>query len=197
MRLDVNGKVHELDAPPEMPLLWALRDLLSLTGTKFGCGAALCGACTVLVDGEPARACVLPLSALSAKKITTIEAVGGTPLGKKAQDAWIAEDVPQVRLLPVGPDRGGGGAAERKVQALRRGHHNGAQRQPVPLWHPHPDPQGDTPRRRLTLWAATRAAPAARAREIRSQHARPGRGQRRFSAACAACTAARAPIRAW
>ncbi len=102
MRLEVNGKVHELDAAPEMPLLWALRDLLSLTGTKFGCGAALCGACTVHVDGEPARACVLPLSAVAGKKITTIEGVGETPLGKKVQDAWVAEDVPQCGYCQSG-----------------------------------------------------------------------------------------------
>jgi isoquinoline 1-oxidoreductase subunit alpha len=102
MRLDVNGKIHEVDAAPDMPLLWALRDLLSLTGTKFGCGAALCGACTVHVDGEPARACVLPLSAVAGKKITTIEGVGGTPLGKKVQDAWVAEDVPQCGYCQSG-----------------------------------------------------------------------------------------------
>jgi isoquinoline 1-oxidoreductase alpha subunit len=102
MRLDVNGKVHELDAAPDMPLLWALRDLLSLTGTKYGCGAALCGACTVHVDGEPARACVLPLSSVAGKKITTIEGVGETPLGKKVQDAWVAEDVPQCGYCQSG-----------------------------------------------------------------------------------------------
>ncbi len=102
MRLEVNGKIHELDAPPDMPLLWALRDLLSLTGTKFGCGAALCGACTVHVDGEPTRSCVLPLSALAGKKITTIEGVGATPLGKKVQDAWVAEDVPQCGYCQSG-----------------------------------------------------------------------------------------------
>jgi isoquinoline 1-oxidoreductase alpha subunit len=102
MRLDVNGRIHELDAPPEMPLLWALRDLLSLTGTKFGCGAALCGACTVHVDGEPARACVLPLSAVAGKKITTIEGIGATALGKKVQDAWVAEDVPQCGYCQSG-----------------------------------------------------------------------------------------------
>jgi len=102
MRLDVNGQLHEFDAAPEMPLLWALRDLLSLTGTKYGCGAALCGACTVHVDGQPARACVLPLSAVAGKKVTTIEGIGATPLGKKVQDAWIAEDVPQCGYCQSG-----------------------------------------------------------------------------------------------
>ena len=102
MRLEVNGKIHEFDAPPDMPLLWALRDLLGLTGTKFGCGAALCGACTVHIDGEPARACVLPLSSVTGKRITTIEGVGATPLGRKVQDAWVAEDVPQCGYCQSG-----------------------------------------------------------------------------------------------
>ena len=102
MRLDVNGKIHELDAPADMPLLWALRDLIGLTGTKYGCGAALCGACTVHVDGEPARACVMPVSALTGKKITTIEGIGATPLGKRVQDAWVAEDVPQCGYCQSG-----------------------------------------------------------------------------------------------
>ena len=102
MRLEVNGKVHELDAPPEMPLLWALRDLLALTGTKFGCGAALCGACTVHVDGETARACVLPVSSAAGKRVTTIEGVGETAIGRKVQDAWVAEDVPQCGYCQSG-----------------------------------------------------------------------------------------------
>jgi isoquinoline 1-oxidoreductase alpha subunit len=102
MRLDVNGTLHELEAPPDMPLLWALRDLLSLTGTKFGCGAALCGACTVHVDGEPARACVLPVAAVAGRRITTIEGIGATPLGRRVQDAWVAEDVPQCGYCQSG-----------------------------------------------------------------------------------------------
>ena len=102
MRLDVNGKILELDAAADMPLLWALRDLIGLTGTKFGCGAALCGACTVHIDGEPARACVLPLSAVVSRKITTIEGISASPLGKKVQDAWVAEDVPQCGYCQSG-----------------------------------------------------------------------------------------------
>jgi len=102
MKLDINGKTHELDAAADMPLLWALRDLLGMTGTKFGCGAALCGACTVHVDGEPTRACVTPVSAVAGRKITTIEAVGTSPLGKKVQDAWIALDVPQCGYCQSG-----------------------------------------------------------------------------------------------
>jgi len=102
MKLEINGATHEVDAPPDMPLLWALRDLLNLTGTKFGCGMALCGACTVHVDGAATRSCVLPVSALEGKSITTIEGIGSTPLGRKVQDAWIAEDVPQCGYCQSG-----------------------------------------------------------------------------------------------
>ncbi len=102
MQLDINGHLHELDAAPDMPLLWALRDLVGLTGTKFGCGAALCGACTVHLDGEAARACVTPLSAVAGRKITTIEGIAQSALGKKVQAAWIAEDVPQCGYCQSG-----------------------------------------------------------------------------------------------
>ena len=102
MRLDINGEIHDIEAAPDMPLLWALRDLLNMTGTKFGCGAALCGACTVHVEGEPTRSCVTPVSAVAGRKITTIEAIGATPLGKKVQDAWVALDVPQCGYCQSG-----------------------------------------------------------------------------------------------
>ena len=102
MQLDINGKVHEIDAEPDMPLLWAVRDLVGLTGTKYGCGMALCGACTVHVDGKPQRSCVLPVRAVAGRKITTIEAIGATALGKKVQDAWVAEDVPQCGYCQSG-----------------------------------------------------------------------------------------------
>ena len=102
MKLDINGRTHEVDAAPDMPLLWALRDLVGLTGTKFGCGAALCGACTVHLDGEPTRACVTPLAAVAGRKITTIEGIAETALGKKVQAAWIAEDVPQCGYCQSG-----------------------------------------------------------------------------------------------
>jgi isoquinoline 1-oxidoreductase alpha subunit len=102
MQLDINGQPREVEASPDMPLLWALRDLLALTGTKYGCGKALCGACTVHLDGEPTRSCVLPVSAALGKKITTIEGIGTTPLGRKVQEAWIAEDVPQCGYCQSG-----------------------------------------------------------------------------------------------
>ena len=100
--LDVNGTRHNLDVSGDMPLLWVLRENLGLTGTKFGCGMALCGACTVHVDGEVVRACVTPLSTLAGKKIVTIEGVNGTPQGKALQDAWVNLDVPQCGYCQAG-----------------------------------------------------------------------------------------------
>ncbi len=100
--LNVNGKTHSLDVPSDMPLLWAIRDSVGLTGTKFGCGIAQCGACTVHVDGQPVRSCVTPVSAVADKQVTTIEAIGKTPQGRKIQDAWIALDVPQCGYCQSG-----------------------------------------------------------------------------------------------
>ena len=100
--LDVNGKQLETDASPDTPLLWVLRDSLNLTGTKFGCGMAQCGACTVHIDGQATRSCVLPLSAVVGKKITTIENVGADAVGKAVQDAWIAENVAQCGYCQSG-----------------------------------------------------------------------------------------------
>ena len=102
LKLNVNGKAATVDAEPDMPLLWALREELQLTGTKFGCGMALCGACTVHVDGQAVRSCVTPLAATAGKKITTIEAVAGTPAGKAVQAAWVAHDVPQCGYCQSG-----------------------------------------------------------------------------------------------
>ena len=101
-KLTINGEVREVDAPPEMPLLWVLRDLLKLTGTKFGCGIAQCGACTVHVDGTPLRSCMLPISALEGRSVTTIEAVGATPAGRKAQQAWLDLEVVQCGYCQSG-----------------------------------------------------------------------------------------------
>ena len=100
--LTINGQVHEVDAPPDMPLLWALRDLLKLTGTKFGCGIAQCGACTVHVDGAPLRSCMLPISALEGRAVTTIEAIGATPAGRKVQQAWLDLEVIQCGYCQSG-----------------------------------------------------------------------------------------------
>jgi isoquinoline 1-oxidoreductase alpha subunit len=100
--LHVNGKAVAIDAEPDMPLLWALRESLQLTGTKFGCGAALCGACTVHLDGTPVRSCSVPLSEVQGKHVTTIEAIGATPVGKAVQAAWIRNDVPQCGYCQSG-----------------------------------------------------------------------------------------------
>jgi isoquinoline 1-oxidoreductase alpha subunit len=100
--LKVNGKARQLDVPDDMPLLWVLRDVLGMTGTKFGCGVALCGACTIHIDGRPVRSCITPVSAATGKRITTIEAIGATPAGKKIQQAWLALDVPQCGYCQSG-----------------------------------------------------------------------------------------------
>jgi isoquinoline 1-oxidoreductase alpha subunit len=100
--LNVNGKRVEVDAENDTPLLWVLRDYLDMTGTKFGCGMALCGACTVHIDGAPTRSCVTPASAVAGKRITTIEAIGATRAGKAVQDAWVAENVPQCGYCQSG-----------------------------------------------------------------------------------------------
>jgi isoquinoline 1-oxidoreductase alpha subunit len=100
--LNVNGKRVNIDAENDTPLLWVLRDYLSLTGTKFGCGMALCGACTVHVDGQPIRSCVTPASAVAGKRITTVESIGATPVGKAVQAAWAVESVPQCGYCQSG-----------------------------------------------------------------------------------------------
>ena len=100
--LQINGKSTTVDATADTPLLWVLRDHVGLTGTKFGCGMALCGACTVHVDGEATRSCVLPVSAVAGKKITTIEGIGATPAGKATQQAWLAAEVVQCGYCQSG-----------------------------------------------------------------------------------------------
>ena len=102
MELQINGKPHAVDAEPEMPLLWVLRDLLGMTGTKFGCGVAACGACTVRVDGQPVRSCVTPAGAVVGKKVQTIEALGTPGKPHPLQTAWIAEQVPQCGYCQSG-----------------------------------------------------------------------------------------------
>src|SRR5438128_5361042 len=100
--ITVNGTARTVDVDEDTPLLWVLRDVLGLTGTKFGCGRALCGACTIHLDGKPVRSCITPISAVAGKRITTIEAIGATAAGKKIQQAWIALEVPQCGYCQSG-----------------------------------------------------------------------------------------------
>src|SRR5437867_11995239 len=115
-RLNINGKAVKVDLPPDTPLLWTLRDELGLTGTKFGCGMALCGACTVHLDGTATRSCVTPISAAEGKKVTTTAGIGATPAGQRVEAAWRSLTVPHcghcqrghimhaARLLPKTPE---------------------------------------------------------------------------------------------
>jgi isoquinoline 1-oxidoreductase alpha subunit len=98
----VNGVAHTVDVPADMPLLWVLRDVLAMSGTKFGCGLGLCGACTVHVDGQATRSCITPVSATVGKRITTIEAIGETPAGKRVQQAWLDLEVVQCGYCQSG-----------------------------------------------------------------------------------------------
>jgi len=101
-RFMLNGRAVDVTAEPDTPLLWVIRDEIGLTGTKFGCGAALCGACTVHLEGQPIRSCQTPVSAVAGKNVATIESMSSNPVGKKLQAAWIAHDVPQCGYCQSG-----------------------------------------------------------------------------------------------
>ena len=101
-RLTINGTAHDVNAPPDTPLLWAIREWVGLTGTKYGCGIAQCGACTVHIDGEATRSCSVPLSAAAGKQITTIEGLAANGTLTKVQQAWIDHDVPQCGYCQSG-----------------------------------------------------------------------------------------------
>jgi isoquinoline 1-oxidoreductase alpha subunit len=100
--LRINGETKTIDAPPDMPLLWVLRDILGLTGTKFGCGIAQCGACTVHLDGAPVRSCLLTVGSIKDRAITTIEGIGASPVGAKVQKAWLDLEVVQCGYCQSG-----------------------------------------------------------------------------------------------
>ena len=116
IEINVNGVAHTVDVDGDTPLLWVLRDVLGMTGTKFGCGMALCGACTVHLDGQAIRSCITPIDSVGESAVTTIEAIGGTPVGRRVQQAWLDLDVVQcgycqsgqimsaVALLKANPD---------------------------------------------------------------------------------------------
>jgi len=102
LTLDINGDARQVDVPDDMPLLWVLRDVVGLMGTKFGCGVALCGCCTVHLDGEPVRSCLTAARDAVGRKITTIEAIGGTPAGARIQKAWLDLEVVQCGYCQSG-----------------------------------------------------------------------------------------------
>jgi isoquinoline 1-oxidoreductase subunit alpha len=102
LTLDINGEAHQFEVPDDMPLLWVLRDVVGLMGTKFGCGIALCGCCTVHLDGEPVRSCLTAVRDAVGRKITTIEAIGGTPAGARIQKAWLDLEVVQCGYCQSG-----------------------------------------------------------------------------------------------
>lgn len=102
MDLSINGHTHQLDIEPDTPLLWVLRDELGMTGTKYGCGLAQCGACTVLVDGQPTRSCVTPVEAVVGSQIMTIEAVTQDSVGQKVVEAWVSQQVAQCGYCQSG-----------------------------------------------------------------------------------------------
>jgi len=102
IKLNINGEEREVDVPEDMPLLWVLRDVIGLTGTKFGCGIAQCGACTVHIEGKAVRSCLLPVGAIGNRAVTTIEAVGDTPAGAKVQKAWLDLEVVQCGYCQPG-----------------------------------------------------------------------------------------------
>ena len=131
--IKVNGNTHSVDVDGDTPLLWVLRDVLGMTGTKFGCGMALCGACTVHVDGVADASCITPIDSVGTSAITTIEAIGATPAGAKIQKAWLDREVVAMRLLPVGPDHVGVGAAGEQPASDRCRHRRRDVRQHLPL----------------------------------------------------------------
>ncbi len=114
MQLTINGRTVDVDAEPEMPLLWVLRDLLELTGTKYGCGVAACGACTVRVDGQPVRSCVTPVASVAGKRVVTIEGLGSPGRPHPVQAAWVAQQVPQCGYCQSGMLMAAAALLERK-----------------------------------------------------------------------------------
>ena len=139
MRLTINGKTHTVDVPGDMPLLWVLRDVIGLTGTKFGCGIAACGACTVHLEGRPIRSCATPVSTVAGKQITTIEAIGETSPGQEDPGCLDCARRSPMRLLPIRPDHVGDGTAGREPESERRRHRRRHVGQHLPLRHLRPD----------------------------------------------------------
>ena len=142
MRLRINGETINVDADPQMPLLWAIRDVLGMTGTKFGCGVGACGACTVHLDGDAVRSCITPWLTSTGKDVTTIEGLSrdGT---HPVQLAWIAQQRSAVRLLSARPDHAGRRSAQAESQTNRRANHRRHVRKYLPVRHVSTHPHGD------------------------------------------------------
>src|SRR5262249_11048612 len=144
-QLSINGRTHDIDADADTPLLWVLREWVGLTGTKYGCGIAQCGACTVHLDGVATRSCVTPMSLAAGKQVTTIEGLARDGNLHPVQKAWLEHDVPQCGYCHERHDHGGSGAAAGEAQADRRRHHQHHQEY-LPLRH-LPAGAGGDPRR--------------------------------------------------
>ena len=135
IKIKVNGADHEVDVDGHMPLLWVLRDVLGMTGTKFGCGMALCGACTVHLDGRPIRSCITPVGSVGDSAITTIEAIGETPAGAKIQRAWLDIEVVQCGYCQSGQIMSASALAREQSQSDRCRDRRGHVGQYLPLRH--------------------------------------------------------------
>ena len=156
--LEINGTKHTVDVDADMPLLWVLRDVLGMTGTKYGCGIAQCGACTVHLDGKPVRSCLLAVGTVGDRAVTTIEEHRRHRGGRKGAKGLARSRSHPVRLLPVGPDHVGRGAACRQSQSQRRRHRCGHGREYLPLRHLCSHPRRDQTRRRRVArqpWGTT------------------------------------------
>ena len=167
--IKVNNVQHDVDVDGDMPLLWVLRDVLGMTGTKFGCGMALCGACTVHIDGTPIRSCITPIHSVGDVGVTTIEAIGATTAGAASAEGVARSRGRPVRLLPVGPDHVRGRAAREQSQSERRRYRRRNVRQYLPLRHLFAHSRRRSSRRRKALPPRLRGfdhvAPKTRARE--------------------------------
>ena len=143
----VNGKERRVDVSPETPLLWVLREKLGLTGSKFGCGEGLCGACTVHIDGTPQRSCITPVGDVQGKRVVTIE---GIPENHPVKKAWLAQEVSQCGYCQPGQIMSAVALLAEEAETDRRRYRQRHERQPLPLRHLWPHPSGDPCRRRKT-----------------------------------------------
>jgi len=141
MDLMINGETRQIGVPSDMPVLWVLRDVLGMTGTKFGCGMALCGACTVQLDGQAIRSCVTPVSAAAGKAITTIEAIGAHACRQESAGGVDRVGRASMRLLPIRPDHVGLRPAGEKRAPHRCRHRRRDGGQHLPLWHLRTSPR--------------------------------------------------------